>query len=957
MSSTLVFQRPKSGAVRDVRELEYVSALHQSETELVNPNGWICAGCVTALVRSRHGIVIPIEHVHKQILPDLAGVPPPKITITNSEPKNKNEGDNQEFDIDIDPGHGITADNVDNVVFLDIANVVSMLLIPKLKRHSEALEYSKTSGSSPIESEEAERFFRCVLGVFRRDLGIDNDDDDDEAPLLTRELLQTMLETYGEDPNDETAVDEMMEYLVSKNGESSDNPPRLDVPTLIKAVTSDLDAYNTRWETSKTTHSDDFLQLLDGGIGSLLKGVDCQKCVLTHGRTVEIPTTNDSPENESNGNRKPVLLKRLPDQQTLSVVDLAADTFSSEFYFVLLFLSLILIYLSFDNSVSSYLDLNGYFRCRSPDNSNYFGCEVAEAIVNWLIVVIRLGGVGTCYMLFTSAGNCSMKACGIPKNLFASLILVCITILPFFFWFSDVGENASYLEYFPHAVFAVGLLLLSYQLFSIAKLCVPKLDKWSRTNTKIAQKELLSKQAQRNKVDKIVTHALELHGMHDSNGNSNSNSNGNENGGGDGEGSIARDDTAKSTRSQSRKSTVGATASAEALRNYQRGMNEVETIGGWWYGFKRAVGGRWDADNPDGEEGIWLGARLLASFCGQWIAALLFLSLFVFSIRWVTNLYRDDPAANGGAALSINLDYGRQRAVYFNASGGFLISNRDLEAQPADYLATHNLEFAYGFDEVADADMYKVSAKEDFLRSVLTAVSAAQKAATVLGIEDAEALVDNLVESVYNSTGIDLELLFAYAQRYASYDGTLVEFVYDEAKRRVTLDEVLCGLIFGGLVGMLAILANTLVFIPSYVCQVLKYRCGVLARNPLNDARFKKQKTMQWDASSLFGVVFWSTLVSGVLVAGVLGSILFLFVWSETSMYFLAVLASAIGILTTWTLKVLVLRFFKNRTYSGFYRKNVGLANTVTIFIEVRTESKKTNRFGFLLLTQLSSHP
>ena len=934
MSSTLVFQRPKSGAVRDVRELEYVSALHQSETDLVNPKGWICAGCVTALVRSRHGIVIPIEHVHKQIIPDLAGVPPPQITDT--EPKNEpiaepgSKGNDCYDRPEFDPCHGITADNV---VFLDIANIVSMLLIPKLKRHSEALEISKTSGPIEMEDErqtEAERFFHCVLDVFRRDLGLDNDedDDDDEAPLLTRELLQTLLEAYGEDSNDETAVDEMMEYLVSNNGESSDTPPRLDVPTLIKALASDIDAYNTQWETSKTTHSDDFLQLLDGGIGSLLKGVDCQKCVTTHGRTVEIPTTTDE-NNESNCNRKPVLLKRLPDQQTLSLLDLTADTFVSEFYFVLLFLSLILIYLSFDDSVRSYLDLDGYFQCRSP-NSNYFGCEVAEAIVNWLVVVVRLGGVGTCYMMFSSAGNCSMKACGIPKNIFASLILICITILPFFYWFSDVSENASYLEYFPHAVFAVGLLLLSYQLFSIAKLCIPKLDKWSRTNTKIAQKELLSKRAQRNKVDKMVQHALELHGMHDSNGNINGN--------GGVDGGIARDDTAKSTLSRSRKTTVGTTASAEALRNYQRGMNEVETIGGWWYGVKRAVGGRWDADNPDGEEGIWLGARLLASFCGQWIAALLFLSLFAFSVRWVTNFYRDDPAANGGAALSINLDYGRQRAVYFNASGGFLVSNRDLESQPADYLSTHNLEFAYDFDEVADADMYKVSAKEDFLRSVLTAVSAAQKAATVLGIEDVEALVDTLVESVYNSTGIDLELLFVYAQRYASYEGTMVELVYDEAKRRVTLDEVLYGLIFGGIVGMLAILANTLVFIPSYVCQVLKYRCGALARNPLNDARFKKQKTMQWEASSLFGVVFWSTLVSGVLVAGVLGSILFLFVWSETSMYFLAVLAAAIGILTTWTLKIMVLRFVKNRTYSGFYRKNVGLANTVTIFIEVRTE-------------------
>ena len=938
MSSTLVFQRPKNGAVRDVRELEYISALHQSETVATNPHGLICAGCVTALVRSRHGVVLPIEHVYEQILPDLAGVPSPKLTMefatTNQNPKTDTDADLGSLGIE----NGIENDGpkddatepckaVHMGVFLDIANLVSMLMIPKFKRHAEALSGKNSPESySDDDRKEAERFFGSVLGIFRRDMGLDidnydgldnhTDNDNNEPLILTRELLQTMLKAYGEDPNNEEAVDEMMDHIAGVADDESAGPPRLDMATLVRALSSDLEAYNTQWETSKTTHSDDFLGLVDGGIGSLLKGVDCQKCMVKHGRTVAIPADMEESQEESTNT---VLLKRLSDNETLSVLDLAADTFNSHFYFVLLFLSMILIYLSFDKGVNNYINLEGYFDCRAA-GKNYFGCEVAEAIANWLFIFLRLGVFGTFYMMVSSAGNFSMKACGFPKNILACVIIIVITILPFFIpSFNVISANAGYLEYAPHAVLAVGIFLLSYQFISMGKMCSPRLDAWCKTNSLIVKKELASKRAQRNKVDKMVCHALELHGIVEGVGRGDEEGN---------TGKIARDSTWKTVSlSETRRSTVAATASVVAVRNYQRWNNEVETVGGWWWGLRRALG-RWD---DEGEEGIWLGARLLASFCGQWIAALLFISLFAFSITWVGNLYVD--SANESGSTAVALVYGMRRAVYFNTSGGFLLSN-DL-AQP-DYLESNGLEFAYEFEELEDSDMYKVSSKENFLRSVLNAVSTAQQAATVLGIEDAEGLIDNLVESVKNSTGIDLELLFLYAERYVEYDGTLVAFIYDEAKKRVPQNEILPAVVFGGVMGMIAILANTLVFIPSYVCQCLKYRCGALARNPLHSRRFQNQKKMLWEASSLFGMVFWSTLVSGVLVAGVLGGALFLFIWSETSKYFLALLAAAIGITTTWILKVIVLQTLKNRTYSGFYRKNVGLANGVTIFIEVR---------------------
>ena len=69
---TTTFDRP-TGAVRDMRELEYLSALLQTNQQHLRADGTIKAGDIVLYLRSRHGIVVEEDTVKNLIMKELAG--------------------------------------------------------------------------------------------------------------------------------------------------------------------------------------------------------------------------------------------------------------------------------------------------------------------------------------------------------------------------------------------------------------------------------------------------------------------------------------------------------------------------------------------------------------------------------------------------------------------------------------------------------------------------------------------------------------------------------------------------------------------------------------------------------------------------------------------------------------------------------------------------------------------
>ena len=63
----LQFDQPSCGATRDVKELEYISALHQTGTD-IRSDGTITPRDISLLLLSRHGINIDEKDIENELL-------------------------------------------------------------------------------------------------------------------------------------------------------------------------------------------------------------------------------------------------------------------------------------------------------------------------------------------------------------------------------------------------------------------------------------------------------------------------------------------------------------------------------------------------------------------------------------------------------------------------------------------------------------------------------------------------------------------------------------------------------------------------------------------------------------------------------------------------------------------------------------------------------------------------
>ena len=879
MSKTLIFQRPKNGAVRDVKELEYICALHQSLYEdLVPAEGYITANCIKSLILSRHGIeVSEKELVDLGIVQDLGG-----------DLKYRNK--------------------------LDIPQLASLLFIPKWKRAAEATPSDDNDDND--DDNDDDNVFEQLLTLIRENIGLS---EDDPPPELTKDLMACILATcHGAKDSDgcgngdeDEATDRMLTEMIRQAG--GEGVP-LDAHTLRHALTSDLDAYKTEWETSSSLFIDDFITMIDGGLDELMKGACCNTITIKMNDGSSLPNGDDVECSKVPAmdvkEELSATLTRLSDAKSASVLDLTADTFNSDTFFIILFLSMILVYISY-----------GFLGFEKNCNSTSvaFGCHLGADIMSWLFVFVNLGVAGSIYCMAASSGNSNFKECPLYKKIVGMVLVVFFTILSF----TGIVEpfmtrtEVPYLQWAPYATLVVGVLLICQQGVYVLKTLSPRIRFLLHQRSAGVRKELHTKHAQVYKVDGMFQHALELHNLKGRRGPTSR------------RGFSAQLSkelrTANSSNSVATSTTIVPSQDTSALLSYQSKQNEFEVVGGFWWTIKQMINGYfWD------KEGVFLGARMLAAHFAQFIAIGLFLGLFLTAIRYVKE---SDEIGGSSTVVSSLLPAGYRRSLYFNASGSFLFTESEITV---DFLTSNNLEFAYDFDN-EDLTLYQEASRDRFLRSVLVAVTTSQVASTnFFELDAAEGLADSLSQTIQNTTGVDLNLISEYAVAYASFEGSLVAFVYEEARKRVTKNEVLSAVWLGGVFAMFTMLSNVLVYVPSYICQTLQYRYGVKGVL-LTCEQFQSQRRNEvWNVTQLFGLTFWSLLISGVMVGTVLGYTLFLLVWSETSKYTLPILAFLFAIIVTWLLKRVILAWAEKRSYSALYRTDLFFSNFITIFMEVR---------------------
>lgn len=259
------------GAVADVKELEYISALMQTGKNHLREDGSIAACDIVAFLMSRHGIkVTELEVIQKILCTFGDSVVDEQIEEEYDELQRSNDERNEEDESR-----------------LDLIQILAMLTIPTLLKAKQRIVENASStpqsskASKSISEESAQSDCQkddkrwpdsdIIQRVMRMML---HDATGDSSPRpLTKDLIQQLLCFYGEveaSQNEELVADMALAASPDTAGcaDNEGEPVLFDQNTFIDALTNDLDRYDIDYENRvDSTHFDDVFQdELDGDL-------------------------------------------------------------------------------------------------------------------------------------------------------------------------------------------------------------------------------------------------------------------------------------------------------------------------------------------------------------------------------------------------------------------------------------------------------------------------------------------------------------------------------------------------------------------------------------------------------------------------------------------------------------------------------------------------------------------
>ena len=325
------------GSSADLNELEYLSALQQTEKDFLRSDATLIAKDIRLYLKSRHGLDVLEDRVAREILQDLGGTilaeeyssEPSKSLLESDQHvlgsgrlSNKNNNNNNIFadqkdegaqqeqadeenrssdclepskqekksnlDLDDDDddmkmavGDGTKTSSAtrkedsfpdksdefdfdrlpldeqkqifENVPKFDIAQVVSLLLIPIFCRLAHETKVKDASSNSMGEEDEEEEgdLIDAVLHIMLQESRLEYNIE------LTKPILIRLLNAHGEGSDvPEKVIDQML--LQARFGVDKDETIRLNRQCLLRALTADIsDYYNVEWPGRETTFYED----------------------------------------------------------------------------------------------------------------------------------------------------------------------------------------------------------------------------------------------------------------------------------------------------------------------------------------------------------------------------------------------------------------------------------------------------------------------------------------------------------------------------------------------------------------------------------------------------------------------------------------------------------------------------------------------------------------------------
>ena len=490
------FDRPV-GAAADVSELQYVSALMQTNVEELRTDGTIQPQDIALFLQSRYGLDITPEQVAERLLTDFTAKKASPIRRRSLSAAQEQQ--------------------------LDLMEFTALLLISKLRR-------SETDGS-------CECLYRHAMKIMQEDgLGLQAPDDSDAIFLsLTPSVLKRIFGRLGE--FDLAADNRLLVEMcnVVKQEQTDDNGRALlNATTLQKALVHDVQKFES---------TDDILtnfakvQALkeeqDPGFAKefLETAVHTAKQVKAKiiGGEGEDDNNNNNTHEEAEDSTvafdkevvpqtaAPTIIRAmhaLPLTKTAPFIDWTADTYRSQLLVVLLWAFFGLSFLTY-GILSFPLEstCEGFEERRSwIQNFGAFVCSIGWSVGRWLYTLVLMSIYGLVFFVVVGRGNgieTTKPNLAILGALAAALFVVIPPVV-----FPNAERNEEIIAIFSILTVIVGCLVCLFNVWNAVSIGWPQLlgEKYKSFLVASAIRgESLVRQSGRKKMDNMVDHALDMH--------------------------------------------------------------------------------------------------------------------------------------------------------------------------------------------------------------------------------------------------------------------------------------------------------------------------------------------------------------------------------------------------------------------------------------------------------------
>lgn len=465
------------GSLADTKELEYLSALLQTELEDVRRDGTVHSRDIEVYLRSRHGLSCSRNYIEERLIPELGG-----------------------------NLHGPSE-------VMDLVQILSILLIPYFRQLQQ---------EDDDEHEEYKNgLFQKVIQAILTDTW--GKESSDELKRIDKTTMKEILEYYGE----LQIPDKVLEELVEAAGGDG---VELNPETMLKALTSDVQLYNLEWENSVSTHFRD-------AMGSLQKKNDfgCRGKEDIEGEDDEVEDTKEVAvtvhDSEEESKRKSTMETETDEENkpfsfvyTAPSIDYCAESYRSQVFFICIWLSLVAVYTAYfsgDTVNDAYLRVDCEKWEDAQDSvtvAESFGCHVLNAVITWLFIFLKLSILGTSFIFlgsFGAATNTSILALlvGMATIVFSTMLSFVYAVdTPFF----DTTKSYSGLRIYYLSLF-LGCVVLSLQFLILLRAILPKhvvpaFYRLTKTLTnEMVRKEARTKKAAVFKIKRLVDNSSSLH--------------------------------------------------------------------------------------------------------------------------------------------------------------------------------------------------------------------------------------------------------------------------------------------------------------------------------------------------------------------------------------------------------------------------------------------------------------